>query len=129
MTNKTKGNIIKISSTVLCVGSPLTATIIQFPVWINKGDAATMSGLFLVLACLCCIPFFRQIKAYFKSPAAWVMWIILAVACVVIRNIIDQMAIVCVVGAIANAIGAGLYKWGDYYTNKPENTVNTEEIT
>lgn len=124
MTNKTKGVIIKTSSTVLCVGAPLTATIIQFPIWINKGDAATMSGIFLMLAVICCIPFFRQIKAFLKSPAAYILFTVLAVIMTLVRNIIDQMVIVFWIGAAANWIGAGLYKWAKVVSEKPDKTTN-----
>ena len=74
MKNKTKGTCVRWGATALCVGAPLGATIAQFPVWVATSDKATMSGLFLVMAFICCLPFVNQLKAYFKSPAIWVVW-------------------------------------------------------
>lgn len=120
MKNKTKGTCVRITATVLCVGAPLGATIAQFPVWVATSDKATMSGLFLVMAFICCLPFVNQIKAYLKSPAIWVVWSVLLVLFIVLRNIINQMVIVCAVGLVSNGAGSLLYKLGDYLKEKPD---------
>ena len=134
MKNTTKGKICKITALTVDVAAPLAATISQFPIWVDKSSAATISGLFLVFAFLSAIPFMKQIKAYLKSPSAWSMWCIILVLFVALRNIIDQMLIVCLVGLIANACGAGLHKAGEYIEKKPdkiteeEDTHNQEEV-
>ena len=115
MQRTTKGKICKISAIVLDVGAPLAATVSQFPVWVDRSADATISGLFVLFAFLSIIPFFRQIKAYFKSPSAWTMWCIIFVALVALRAIIDEIIVICVIGAISNVVGAGLYKIGDKY--------------
>ncbi len=119
MTNRVKGNILKGIALVIDVGVPLGVTISQFPVWIDTSAKATMSGLFLIFAFLSCIPFIKQLKAYFKSPAAWVMWLILLALFAALRNIINEMVIVCFFGAIANCVGAVIYKIGNIVANKP----------
>lgn len=134
MKNTTKGKICKITALTVDVAAPLAATISQFPIWVDKSSAATISGLFLVFAFLSAIPFMKQIKAYLKSPSAWSMWCIILVLFVALRNIIDQMLIVCLVGLIANACGVGLHKAGEYIEKKPdkitaeEDTHNQEEV-
>lgn len=121
MKNKTKGNIIKWVSIVLCVASPLAATLSQFPVWIATSDRATISGIAVVLLFLSCLPFIRVIKEKLKSPAAWLVWTILAVLTILLANIIYQMRFVCIVGAISNGIGALLFKLAERIKNKPDN--------
>lgn len=120
MKRTTKGKIFKISALVLDVGAPLAATVSQFPVWVDRSAGATVSGLFVLFALLSAIPFFKQIKAYFKSPSVWVMWCIILVALVALRAIIDEMIVICLIGAAANVIGAGLYKLGDHF-DPPQN--------
>lgn len=115
MKKTTEGKICKISAVVIDVAAPLAATITQFPVWVDRSAGATVSGLFVLFAFLSAIPFFKQIKAYFKSPSAWVMWCIIFVSLLALRAIIDEIVIICLVGVIANMIGAGVYKIGDYY--------------
>lgn len=120
MKRTTKGKISKISALVLDVGVPLAATVSQFPVWVDRSAGATVSGLFVLFALLSAIPFFKQIKAYFKSPSVWVMWCIILVALVALRAIIDEMIVICLIGAAANVIGEGLYKLGDHF-DPPQN--------
>lgn len=120
MTNKTRGTIIRVTATVVSVGAPFGALLSQFPVWIRSSDKATVSGLFLVLFIICCIPFFRQIKEFMKSPSAPIVWTVLAVLFIALRNIADQMVFICAVGALANYIGTALYKLGDYIKAKPD---------
>lgn len=124
MKNKTKGTCVRWGATALCVGAPLGATIAQFPVWVATSDKATMSGLFLVMALICCLPFVNQLKAYFKSPAIWVVWTVLLVLFIALRNIIDQMVVVCAVGLISNGAGSMLYKLGDYIKTIPDKEDN-----
>ena len=50
MTNATKGKICKISAVVIDVAVPLIATIMHFPIWVERSSRATVSGLFLIFA-------------------------------------------------------------------------------
>lgn len=120
MKNATKGRIIKGVAVCVDVAVPLSATITQFPIWIDRSSEATISGLFLLFAMLSCLPFLKQIKAYMKSPAVWSVWCILFALFVLLRNIIDEMLIVCFFGMIANLVGAGIYKIGKIVGGKPD---------
>lgn len=120
MTNKTKGKIIKAGAVTVDVAVPLVATLTQFPVWIEKSSEATVSGLFLFLSIICCLPFLKQLKEYFKSPSVWIVWVIMLALLICLRNIIDQMVIVCFFGTLANVAGAGIYKLGCIVENKED---------
>lgn len=115
MKKTTKGKICKVSAVVIDVAAPLAATLSQFPVWVDRSAGATVSGLFVLFAFLSAIPFIKQIKAYFKSPSAWVMWCIIFVLLFGLRAIIDEMIVICLIGAVGNIIGAGVYKIGEHY--------------
>ena len=127
MTNRTKGNIIKAGAVLLDVTVPLAATLTQFPIWVEKSSEATISGLFLVFALLSCIPFIKQIKEFFKSPSVWVLWVVLLVLFVCLRNIIDEMVVVCFFGAVSNLVGSGIYKIGTVIGQKPQNNESQSE--
>ena len=113
MTNRTKGNILKAIAVTIDVSVPFAATLTQFPLWVEKSSEAPVSGLFLIFAFLSCLPFIKQIKAYFRSPSVWVVWVVLLVLFVCLRNIIDEMVVVCFFGTVANVIGAGIYTVGE----------------
>ncbi len=121
MTNKVKSRIFKASGIALDVIPPFIATLTQFPIWVEKSSGATVSGLFLVIAFLCILPFWKKVCAYLKSPDIVVVWLIILVMLLGLRAIIDEMLIVCFVGVLSNCIGMGLYKIGGLFANKIEN--------
>ncbi len=120
MKNKTKGRVIKGAALTVDVAAPLIATICQFPVWVEKSSSATISGVFLVFAFLSCLPFLNQIKTWLKSPSVPVLWCVFLVLFTLLRNIIDQMWIICLVGVISNCVGSLLYKAGNTVGAKPD---------
>ena len=118
MKNSTKGAIIKTVALGIDVGVPLAATVTQFPLWVEQSAEATMSGLCLVLLGLSVLPFLKQIKNYFKSPSAWVVWGIIFVLLLLLKNIIDQILVVSFAGLIANAFGTIIYSIGKIVSEK-----------
>lgn len=121
MTKSALGKIVKGSAIGLDVCGPFVATITQFPIWVEKSSEATVSGLFLMFAILSAIPLAKQIKEFIKSPSVWVLWIVLFAFFVVLRNIIDEMVIVCFVGMLSNIVGAGIYKVGNIIESGGDN--------
>lgn len=120
MKNATKGKVIKGAALTIDVAAPLIATICQFPVWVEKSSAATISGIFLVFAFLSFLPFLNQIKTWLKSPSVPVLWCVFLVIFTLLRNIIDQMWFICVVGVISNCAGSLIYKIGNTVEVKPD---------
>jgi hypothetical protein len=118
MSNSTKGNILKIAAILIDVGAPLAATLTQFPVWIDRSSEATISGVFVLLAFLSCLPFIKAIKAFLKSPSVWVIWLLMFISLYALESIINEMIIVAFVGLVANCIGAAIYKIGRRLTKK-----------
>lgn len=122
MTNSTKGKLIKGSAIAIDVGVPLGATFAHFPLWVHRGTDSTVSGIFLIFALLCCIPFFRQIKEMAKNPSAPMVWTVLCVLFLLLRSIIDDLIWVCFFGMISNYVGTAIYKVGDFVQNKEKTT-------
>ncbi len=118
MAPKTKAKILKAFAIGIDVLVPFIATLCYFPVWVATSSEATVSGLFLILAFFCVIPFFRQIIAYFKSPSIPVVWAVLLVLFSCLRSIIDQMTVVLLLGTLSNIVGAIIYNIGKSYDNK-----------
>ena len=88
----------------------------------QRSSEATVSGLFLFFALISIIPFLKQLKEYFKSPSAYVVWIILFSIFIVLRNIIDEMVIVCFIGMVANILGAVIYNIGRHIEGEGNNS-------
>ena len=113
-----KSRILKAIAICIDVGVPLAATLSQFPIWINRSAGATISGIGILFVCLSIIPFYRQIREYFKSPSAWVMWGIFWLMLFALSEIINEMVIICFFGFISNLIGEFIYTLGNKYAPK-----------
>lgn len=101
--------VLRITALTIDCIVPAIATMTQFPVWVHKGAKETVSGVAMCLIIVCCIPFWKQIKEYMKSPAAPVLWAVLFGVCAVLGEIIDQITVIAFAGLIANLIGSVIY--------------------
>lgn len=113
MTARTKGNLLKWAGLGLDVGAPLTATLLQFPAMVQRSSTSTVSGLFVVFALLSAIPLLKQFGKMIKTPSVPILWLIGFGVLLCLRSIVDEMIVVCAVGAISNGIGTVMYKCGE----------------
>lgn len=120
MTKRAKGIIFKSSALALDVGAPLIATLTQFPAWVDRSSESTISGLFVVFALISAIPILKQFGSLIKTPSVPFVWLIAFGALLCLRSIVDEMILICFVGAIANGVGTVLYKIGEGYTGKDD---------
>ena len=109
MTDRTKYILLSILGYGLSVVPPLARTLIQFPVWIARSPAATVSGIAVILIFLSCLPFWKTIVKYLKSPSAPMVWIIICTFMYVMKAIATEMFYVSLVGAVSNIAGAGFF--------------------
>ena len=115
MTAITKSRLLKASGLVIDVCPPLIATLTQFPLWVEKSAAATVSGLFLVFALISIIPLFKWLKEKFSTPSIKLAWTVIFVVIYALRSIIDQMLIISCVGMISAYIGDIVYAYSKKY--------------
>lgn len=120
MKRKTKGRLLQGSALALNVGAPLITTITQFPAWVERSASSTVSGVFVVFAILSAIPLFKFCRHLFKSPSVPLVWTVAAALLFWLRDIIDEMIVICLVGAISNYVGMAMYKFGERLVGKEE---------
>ena len=101
--------LIKAAALVTCVAPALVATLSYFPVWATKGELYVMSGLALCLITLSLLPFYKHLSALLKSPASYVIWLILFIVFFLLSKIAHEMTVISFVGFISNLIGAALF--------------------
>lgn len=112
ISKRTKGKITKAAALTLDVGAPLIATLTQFPIWVDRSAGSTVSGIFIAFAILSVLPLIKFFGGMLKTPSIPVAFGISLGILVVIRTIIDEMILICFVGAVANLIGMFMYKAG-----------------
>lgn len=115
MSSRAKYIILSCIAFLISVAPPLVATVLQFPLWIEQSSEATVSGIAVILIFFSCLPFYKAIINYFKSPSAPVVWICICVFMYIMKSIAEEMFIVSCVGAVSNLIGMVCFRWRDKF--------------
>lgn len=101
--------IVYIIGMIFAVAPPLIAFIEHFPVLKEKNYGATVSWFAVAMIAICCIPFWRKIKEYFKSPDTAVLWLVVFVIFTAVKNLIDGMIVVAFCGLVGNLAAKALF--------------------
>ena len=118
MNNKTKYIILTSVAFLVSVVPPVIATLMQFPVWVETSSEATISGVAVMLMFISCLPFYKAIINYFKSPSAPVVWLCICAFMYVMKSIAEQMFIVSCVGAVSNLMGMVCFRLRDKFKDE-----------
>lgn len=105
MTTKRKATILTATGYGLSAAAPLIATATQFPVFVEKGSGATVSGAFILVAIICAIPmllYLQRLKAQNrtmpKPNTPLLIWGVILAASLALYQIIDELIIISASG-------------------------------
>lgn len=102
--------LLTILAWLFCVGVPIAVTLSYFPLWVERGSSATISGTAVIFLLIAIIPLVRYAKQIFKSVYACIfVWAILLGLFIILENIISQMVIVCEWALGSNIIASVLF--------------------
>lgn len=127
MTNKSKGLIMYYTGLVLSILAPFIATLTQFPVWTEQVDPKQVSAMFIVMAVVCAVPLLNHFKQALKSPSSIAVWVFLFLVTWGMKQIVNQVMIIALVGLITNIIGAILCGVGNKVKEMPDPIDEDEE--
>ncbi len=92
---------------------PIIAALSYFPLWKNESGAAALSGLTLALLLIGSAPIFKFLKRILKSPSVCIIWLLIFILFVSLKEIADEMIVISFVGFVSNALGAIIFKLGE----------------
>lgn len=90
----------------LCILPPAVATLSFFPLWLNREESA-LSAFALLLLLLACLPLFRALRTFLRSPSAWMLWLVLFILLGLFRSIADGLYMISFFGLLGG-IGGGI---------------------
>ena len=109
-TKKTLSRVTNVSGMALAVIPPVVAFITQFPSELTPRTYDRAASWFAVaMLVICCIPFFKKIKEYLKSPDAFALWTAAYIIFAAIERIAEGIVVVAFVGMISNIAAKGLF--------------------
>ena len=106
----TRGFALRLTGILLCTLPVTVCILLYFPVWVNKGGGAVLSGFAVFLLALALMPFYKSIKRFFASAAVYTMWLIAFILFFCLSKIADEMTVISFVGLIGNMLGALCFK-------------------
>ena len=113
-----KSVVFHILGMLFCILPPVFATLEHFPIWASKGGEVMVSALTVILLLICAIPLKRHIAKFFKSPSAWVIWLLIYVLFSLLGKISDDIVAIALVAFPFNFLGALLFKLSERYKKK-----------
>lgn len=106
----TRGYVFWALGLIFSILPALLATLFYFPVWSERGGAASLSGVVLVLLLLSFLPLFNIIRERLRSPSAHTVWLIIFISFFLLSKIADEVTVISFFGFVGNLIGAVFFK-------------------
>lgn len=113
-----KKTSLTVIGAMLCIAPPAVATLMYFPLWVDKSATTTVSGLSMILILISIVPLFKLIKDHLKTPSAPILWAIVCVFAMMFRSIIDQVVVIAFVGTVSSIAGFFVFKARDRMAEK-----------
>ena len=107
MNNKPRfvNSALHILGLLLCVIPPALATASYFPIWnMQSADVALAGGGVLILT-VCAAPFWKMIVTALRSPASYLMWLIIFILFLFLSKIANEMVVISFFGLVGNLLG------------------------
>lgn len=109
MSNKRR-IIFRILGLVISTVPTVLSVLFYFPLWAEKDVGTLISGFSLLLILIALIPLWRVIKKILKTPSAYVIWLLIFIAFLLLSKICEEMIVISFTGFISNVIGAVFFK-------------------
>lgn len=89
---------------------PAACVLMYFPLWLDRGAGAAISGIALLLLLVAAIPLFKTVTTFLKSPSAPLMWFFVFIVFLMLSKIADEVTVIAFVGFVSNLIGSLIFR-------------------
>lgn len=108
-TKRTSRLWIQILALAFSIIPPALAVLFYFPLWERTSAEKLISGGTLLLLIFAAVPLFKLLAARIKTPAAYVLWLIIFLLFYLLSSIAREMIVISFTGFCGNVIGAVLF--------------------
>ena len=102
MKRKTAAKLVYALGMIAAVGAPAISFLLKFPILKEKNYEQAVSWFAIAMLALCCVPFFKKIREYFKSPDSTVLWLCIFTAFALVEPIVSSIKLVAFCGLLGN---------------------------
>jgi hypothetical protein len=91
---------------LLCIVPPTLVTVSYFPIWNIQNAETVLAGGGVLVLTLCALPLWKLIIRVLRSPASYLMWLIIFLLFFLLSKIADEMVVISFFGLVGNLLGA-----------------------
>lgn len=102
-------NILRFVGLAFCILPPALATIFYFPIWREAGGGRIIAGGGVLLAVIFALPLFKWLNRILHRATPYVFWGVLFIIFFALSRIAHEMAVISLMGALGNIIGAIIF--------------------
>lgn len=117
MSNRAKAMLIHIVGLIVCIVPPSLAALDLFPL-LSESPQKKVSTLGALMLLVCCVPLWRSLKAFLKSPSAWKLWLITFAIFYLLNAIASEIVIISAIGLASGILGEGVFFLEKRYREK-----------
>lgn len=119
MSRRVRAKLIHVIGLLICVIPPALSVIEHFPI-LSETPKKQVSMFGVLLLAICCVPFWKSIKAFLRSPSAWKAWLVIFLISYLLNAIIAEMVVISSIGLASGIIGCAVFKIERWYVSRGE---------
>lgn len=119
MSKRTKAMLLHALGLLICIVPPALAVLEYFPI-LSETPEKQISTFGALMLALCCVPFWRTVKAFLRSPSAWKVWLVILLASYLLNAIVSEMIVISAIGLVSGIVGCAVFRLERWYRARHE---------
>jgi chromate transport protein ChrA len=104
MSKRAKAMLIHIVGLIVCIVPPALAALDLFPL-LSETPQKQISTVGALMLLLCCVPLWRSLKVFLRSPSAWKLWLVVYVVFYLLSAISEEITTIALIGLASSVLG------------------------
>ena len=114
MSKRSKATLLHVLGLLICIVPPALSVLEFFPI-LSETPEKQISTFGVLMLAVCCIPFWRTIKAFFSTPSAWKVWLVIFLASYLLNSIVGELVVISAIGLVSGIAGGAVFRLERWY--------------
>lgn len=114
MSKRSKATLLHVLGLLICIVPPALSVLEHFPI-LSETPEKQISTFGVLMLAVCCIPFWRTIKAFLSTPSAWKVWLVILLASYLLNSIVGELVVISAIGLASGIVGGAVFRIERWY--------------